>query len=63
MAKLFSSYHVTANILFGDIQILQDTPFGNLIVVLSGDHDEVEAGIAYLKQQDVKIEDILKKEV
>ena len=62
VAKLFSSYHVTANILFGDIQILQDTPFGNLIVVLSGDHDEVEAGIAYLKQQDVKIEDILKKE-
>ncbi|MDE3314936.1 methionine ABC transporter ATP-binding protein [Lacticaseibacillus zeae] len=62
VAKLFESYQVTANILFGDIQILQDTPFGNLIVVLSGDQAQVDAGIQYLKQQDVKIEDILKKE-
>lgn len=62
VAKLFESYHVTANILFGDIQILQDTPFGNLIVVLSGAQTDVDAGIHYLEQQDVKIEDILKKE-
>ena len=62
VAKLFESYHVTANILFGDIQILQDTPFGNLIVVLSGAQADVNAGIHYLEQQDVKIEDILKKE-
>ena len=62
VAKLFESYHVTDNILFGDIQILKDTPFGNLIVVLSGAQTDVDAGIHYLEQQDVKIEDILKKE-
>ncbi len=36
VATLYKEYNVVANILFGDIQILQGTPFGNLIIVLSG---------------------------
>lgn len=62
VAKLFTSYTDTANILFGHIQILQDTPFGNHIVVLSGAQTDVHAGITYHTQQDVKITTLLKLE-
>lgn len=62
VAQLFERVLVTAHILFGDITILQDTPFGNLIVVLTGALTDVDAGILYLETQDVQIEDILKKE-
>ncbi|MFD1441478.1 MULTISPECIES: methionine ABC transporter ATP-binding protein [Lacticaseibacillus] len=56
VATLFKEYNVTANILFGDIQILQGTPFGNLLVVLSGTEDDLNRAFDYLKQSDVTVQ-------
>lgn len=58
VATLYAEYGVSANILFGDIQRLQNTPFGNLIVVLTGAADQVEAALTYLKQNDVTVTDV-----
>lgn len=58
IATLYSQYHVTANILFGDIQSLQDTPFGNLIVVLSGEARDIDAALKYLKDGEVTVTDV-----
>ena len=58
VATLYKDFNVTANILFGDIQILQGTPFGNLIVVLSGTQADIERTFTYLKANDVQIQHI-----
>ncbi|WP_225047107.1 methionine ABC transporter ATP-binding protein [Lacticaseibacillus kribbianus] len=62
VATLYKDFNVTANILFGDIQILQGTPFGNLIVVLSGTAADLERTFAYLAQNDVTVLDLNAKE-
>lgn len=63
VATLYKEYEVTANILFGDIQILQGTPFGNLIVVLSGSDDGLKQTFQYLHDNDVTVDHIDLKEV
>lgn len=63
VATLYKEYNVVANILFGDIQILQGTPFGNLIIVLSGTPADLDRTFAYLKANDVTVQPIDPKEV
>ena len=41
IAQLYSQYQVYTNILYGNVEIVQNVPIGHLIVVLSGD----EAGV------------------
>lgn len=55
IATLTTRFGVTTNILFGNVEILQETPVGNLIVVLSGDHGRREKAIAYLTSKNVKV--------
>lgn len=53
--EIYKRFGVTANILYGNIEILDDTPVGELIVVLSGEKAEltaaqeaiVEAGVGF----------------
>ena len=56
VATLYKDFNVTANILFGDIQILQGTPFGNLIVVLSGTQADIDRTFKYLADNDVQVQ-------
>lgn len=58
VATLYKDFNVTANILFGDIQILQGTPFGNLIVVLSGTQADIDRTFKYLADNDVQVQHI-----
>ena len=37
--QIYKEFEVTANILYGNIEILADTPVGEMIVVLSGEPD------------------------
>lgn len=41
--EIYKRFEVTANILYGNIEILDDTPVGELIVVLSGEPDSLAA--------------------
>ncbi|WDF81751.1 ATP-binding cassette domain-containing protein [Lacticaseibacillus pabuli] len=58
IATLLREYHVVANILFADIQSLQDTPFGNLIIIVTGDSDNIDAALKYLSDSGVNVQPV-----
>ncbi|WP_086349167.1 methionine ABC transporter ATP-binding protein [Candidatus Enterococcus clewellii] len=55
IAQLFSNYQVVTNILYGNVEIVQQVPIGRLIVVLSGEETQREKARAYLLEQQVKV--------
>jgi D-methionine transport system ATP-binding protein len=58
IASLYARFGVTTNILYGNVEILQDTPIGNLIVVLSGEDSKREEAVAYLEANNVSVKTI-----
>ena len=56
IAKLANSFNVQGNILFGNVEILQDTPVGTLLLVLSGTPESVTRAIRYLQDNDVSVD-------
>lgn len=56
IATLSSRFGVTTNILYGNVEILQETPVGNLLVILSGTAEQKQSALSYLKNQDVTVE-------
>ncbi len=58
LASLYARFGVTTNILYGNVEILQGTPIGNLIVVLSGDTGQRDQAIAYLEAKQVTVKEI-----
>ncbi|HAT55311.1 MAG TPA: methionine ABC transporter ATP-binding protein [Lactobacillus sp.] len=58
IAQLYEQFKVTPNILFGNVEILQNTPVGNLGLVLSGEGDAVAKALDYVKQQGVTVRQI-----
>lgn len=55
IAKLNNSFQVQGNILFGNVEILQDTPVGTLLLVLSGSPEKISEAITYLQTNDVAV--------
>jgi D-methionine transport system ATP-binding protein len=56
ITDMVRKYDVDANILYGNIDHLQDTPFGVLIIELSGQSENITFAIKYLKSQGLQIE-------
>lgn len=54
IAHLFSTFQVTTTILFGNVDIVQETLLGNLIVIMSGELAQRQRALLFLKQQGVK---------
>lgn len=59
IASLFKEFNVTANILYGNIEVLQGTSVGLLLVILSGNAEQIKSASASLTSHHVKI-DVLK---
>ncbi|GFH42859.1 methionine import ATP-binding protein MetN 1 [Lactococcus hodotermopsidis] len=55
--ELYKRFGVTANILYGNIEFLQDVPIGTLLVTFEGDFTLSEI-MAYLTSQDVRIAEV-----
>ncbi|MGI6155880.1 MAG: ATP-binding cassette domain-containing protein [Enterococcus sp.] len=55
IAELFSRYQVITNILYGNVEIIQDIPLGSLIVTLKGAKANREQALAFLKAQEVNV--------
>ncbi|MDY3706842.1 ATP-binding cassette domain-containing protein [Vagococcus lutrae] len=53
IASLYERFHVKANILYGDIDVIQKTLVGNLLVVLTGEPDAIEKSKTYLTEEGV----------
>lgn len=58
MTELYKRFGVTANIIFGNIEMLKGTPLGKLAVTLDGDADSLQKAVAYIKAQGVAIEEV-----
>lgn len=55
ITELYRRFEVSANILYGNLEILQNTPVGNLLVVLSGTPKHTEQALVFMKEQRVSV--------
>jgi D-methionine transport system ATP-binding protein len=55
ITTLYKQFNVSANILFGNLEILQDTPVGQLLVVLSGTPKETQQALRFMQENDVQV--------
>ena len=53
--EIYKKYHVTANILYGNIEILDHTPVGALVVVLSGEAESLAAAKDAIQEAGVRL--------
>ena len=56
LSTLSKRFPVYANVLHGHIAKIKDVPFGILVVELTGEKDDILAGIEFLDQQGMKTE-------
>lgn len=56
ITSLIRHYNLDVNILFANLDFVQDTPFGSLIIDLSGNVENVKSGIGFLQEQGCRIE-------
>ncbi|PWG00142.1 methionine ABC transporter ATP-binding protein [Levilactobacillus bambusae] len=64
ITELYKRYGVVSNILYGNVEILQGTPLGNLIVVMTGDQANLDDALNYCQQQQIHVSPVkLKQEV
>ncbi|GGH11471.1 methionine ABC transporter ATP-binding protein [Paenibacillus segetis] len=56
ISTLTARFRVTTNILFANVEILQQTPIGNLIVVMSGTASDLDEALRYLQSAQVAVE-------
>ena len=56
ISNLIKRYGVNANILYGNIDEIQNIPFGTLVLKLEGNYQQVKNSISYLKEEDLIVE-------
>lgn len=49
-------FGINLNIIFGDVEIVQDAPIGGLVIIASGEREKIDGCIAYLKEKSVRVE-------
>ena len=60
LTEIFKDYGVSSNILYGNLEILGDTPVGELVVVLDGEADKVLVAQKAIENAGVSLQ-VLKK--
>lgn len=56
ITSLIRNFKLDVNILYANLDFIHDTPFGSLIVDLTGAEKEIPAAIGFLEQQGCRIE-------
>lgn len=56
ISHISRAFNVNANVIFGNIEVIQNEPLGKLVVIFDGDHSEVLKAIDYMKERNVKVE-------
>ena len=49
-------FNINASILYGNLEVLGKTPVGELIVLFSGVHEDIQKGINYFTEKGLKVE-------
>ncbi|RLK62634.1 ATP-binding cassette domain-containing protein [Atopobacter sp. AH10] len=60
ITEIHKRFGVETNILFGNIDIIQNVPIGSLLVTMSGPIDKRQEAYAYLKERNVEVRHIKK---
>lgn len=56
VSSISRNFDIDVNIVFGDIDVIEDAPLGGLVVVLKGAAESIHGAIAYLKERNIGIE-------
>ena len=56
ISKISRKFKIDASILFGNVEIIQNVPIGNLIVKLNGTDESIDNSIAYLEENSIHVE-------
>lgn len=56
VSTISRKYDIDVNIIFGDIEVVQDTPLGGIAAILHGEAQQVRQAVAYLSEQQIRVE-------
>lgn len=56
LSHISREFGVEVSIIYGNVEVIHDTPFGDMVVILSADEECIRQAVAYLKQHDVEVE-------
>ena len=56
ISEISREFNVDTNIIFGNVEIIKDSPLGDLVVIFDGKPENIEKAIAYIEKHDVKVE-------
>ena len=56
ISEISREFHVDTSIIFGNVEVIKGTPLGDLVVILSGEKQQIDDAIVYLEAHHVKVE-------
>lgn len=56
ISRISRQYNVDANIIVGDIKILQRKPLGGLVIILDGEASGINQALEYIKNHNIRLE-------
>lgn len=56
ISTVSQKFQITMNIIFADIEIVQNAPVGGTVAIISGEQGQIEGAIEYLKEKNVCVE-------
>ena len=56
ISLITQKFGITLNIIFADVEIVQDAPIGGTVAIFSGDSGQIDAALTYLKEKNVGVE-------
>ena len=52
------TYDVDASVSFGNVEVLKDKPLGKLVVIFSGEEENIEKALKYMQDADIETEEL-----
>ena len=56
ISLITQKFGITLNIIFADVEIVQNAPSGGTVAIFSGDSGQIDAALTYLKEKNVGVE-------
>jgi D-methionine transport system ATP-binding protein len=56
ISKLSRDYNVDCSIVFGNVEVIKDSPIGSLVIKFTGKEDDINQALAKTRQQGVEAE-------